>query len=38
MADDVNEIENALITIATTDRSVNVKKELEHTIYEIVST
>jgi hypothetical protein len=38
MADDVNETEYALNTTATTDRSVNVKKELEHTIYEIVST
>jgi hypothetical protein len=40
MADDVNEeIENALITIATTtERSGNMKKKLKHTIYETVST
>jgi hypothetical protein len=40
MAHDVNEeIENALNTIATTtERSVNIIKELKHTIYETVST
>jgi hypothetical protein len=38
MADDVNEIENALNTIATTtEQSGNMKKELKHTIYETVS-
>ena len=39
MPDDVNGgIENALNTIARTERSGNMKKELKLTIYETVST